>query len=108
MKGPQAMSTPKSPKTPPPLFDPHEVQERFADDIAGVQVRGDGTWHFTFTVSRPNHQMPGMTHNDPDRKRIVVDRLILPEPLALRLATIIGQVKSASEQHVALAEVKKN
>ena len=102
------MSTPKTPNTPPPLKDPHEVQERFADDIAGVQVRRDGTWHVTFTLSRPNHQMQGLMHNDPDMTRIVVDRLILPEPLVLRFVEIIRQVQAAAAQHAALAEVKKN
>ena len=102
------MSAPKGPKTPPPLKDPQDVQERFADEIAGVQVRGDGTWHFTFTVSRPNHQMPGIMHNDPDVSRIVVDRLVMPESLAIGLAEAIRQVKSARMQHAAMAEVKKN
>lgn len=102
------MSTPKGPKTPPPLKDPHEVQERFADDIAGVQMRGDGTWHITFTLSRPNHQMAGLMQNDPDMTRVVTDRLVIPDALVSRFVEIIRQVRAAASQQAAMAAVKGN
>jgi hypothetical protein len=93
------MSSPNPPKPPklPPLVDPEKVQERYADDVVGVQYRGNGTWHFTFSISRPNHTMAGATQDDPDMSRVVVNRLVLTDSGVSALLQSIDQVQARKD-----------
>jgi len=78
-----------------PLTDPDRVKEVYANEATGIQLRGDGTCHFTFSVIRPNHSMPGVMHNDPDEARVVVSRLVLPAPVAMAMFESFQQLKAA-------------
>ena len=84
-------------KTPPimPLVDPNEVPEVYADDLAGVSWT-NGSVHFTYNVVRSNHAMPGTMSNDPDMKRIVVSRIVLPGQVLGSLIAALQQVQTAT------------
>ncbi len=78
-----------------PLLDPHGVIEVFANDLAGVQVRDDGTCHLTFSVIRPGHRMqtPGITRNDLDVDRVVVARIVVPLAVFNAMGNAIQQMQ---------------
>lgn len=90
-----------------PLTDPNNVQEVFAHECSGVQVRGDGTCHFTFSVFRPGHQMPGVMRNDPDEVRAVSMRLVMPTPAVGGMLKGLQQVQAAMAQHQAASQPPK-
>jgi hypothetical protein len=94
------MSSPKAPSQQKvlPLVDPDNVREVFAHELSGIQARQDGTCHLTFSVSRPGHQMPGVTQNDPDHQRVVTARLVLPLPAVQQMMESFRQLLLAMKQ----------
>lgn len=97
-----------SPKAPPqhkvlPLTDPHNIQEVFAHELSGMQVRDDGTCHFTFAVVRPKHSVPGTSASPDDNERVVTLRLVMPSVGTGAMFETLKQVQQAMMLHQATA-----
>jgi len=86
-------------KMPPqlPLSDPNDVPEVYADELAGISWT-NGAVHLTYNVVRPTHAMPGTMQNDPDMRRLVVSRLVLPGQLLGPMIAALQQVQIAMQQ----------
>jgi len=77
-----------------PLLDPACIQEVFAHELSGLQLRKDGTCHFTFAVIRPKHSVPG-TGVGGDDERVVTVRLVMPQAGAAGVAQALSQLQKA-------------
>ena len=87
--------TTKRPPLPP--LDPNDVPEIYADELTGVSIT-NGAVHITYNVVRPSHAMPGAMTNDPDVKRIIVSRIVIPAQVLAPMIGIMQQVQNALQQ----------
>lgn len=76
------------------LTDPNKVQEVFVNNVAGIQVRDDGTAHITLTVIRPNHDTVSGAAGE---EQVVALRIACPHHVLGTLATAFSQLQTAQK-----------
>jgi hypothetical protein len=76
------------------LTDPNKVQEVFVNNVAGIQVRDDGTAFITLSVIRPSHDTVSGAAGE---EQVVAARITCPHHVLGTLATAFGQIQTAQK-----------